>query len=216
MSKPEKTADIRREYGALELNDNALPSNPFALFSEWLSEVISKECNADPTAMVLSTVDEKGLPDSRVVLLKSIEAEKFIFYTNYHSTKAREITYAPYGALNFYWEVLARQVRIRGSLEKLEALKSDAYFLSRPRESNLAAIASHQSQPISSRKMLEQSFERTFKAYEGKEVVRPDYWGGYAVCPQEFEFWQGRDNRLHDRIQFQKIGNEWKIQRLQP
>ncbi|STX30033.1 pyridoxine 5'-phosphate oxidase [Legionella beliardensis] len=210
-------AGIRREYGNLNLDDNSIEQDPFILFKSWFEEILKVE-KSDPTAMVLSTVDTQGHPDSRVVLLKGIENGAFIFFTNYESNKARQLKYMPYAALNFYWPQMARQIRIRGAVEKTTATQSDAYFVTRPLESQLSAIASPQSRPVQDRQTLEASFKRIESLYQQQQqVTRPDYWGGYCLIPNEIEFWQGRDKRLHDRLQYYKdSSNEWLHQRLAP
>ena len=166
--------------------------------------------------MVLSTVDSKGRPDSRVVLLKGLEEDRFIFFSNYESEKAKQIQQQPYVALNFYWPQMARQVRIKGRVKKLSAELSDRYFDQRPKESQLSALASPQSQEIPNRQFLEDLFSRLSIDYAEKAVIRPRSWGGYYVLPSELEFWQGRDNRLHDRIQFYKKRKLWRYRRLAP
>ncbi|NSL18137.1 pyridoxamine 5'-phosphate oxidase [Tatlockia micdadei] len=208
-------ADIRREYGDLNLNEESIQENPIAQFKLWFEEGLATE-KSDPTAMVLSTVDEKGRPDSRVVLLKGLEEGAFVFYTNYNSTKSLQIQHTPYAALNFYWPQLVRQVRIRGRVKRVSRKQSDAYFASRPISSQLSAIASPQSQKIADRNVLEQALNELIAKHGQEAVVRPKHWGGYTVIPDEIEFWQGRDNRLHDRILFYKKRGKWSICRLAP
>lgn len=216
MKHSSDPSSIRREYGNLALNDQDLPNTPFILFQNWFSEVLNTETH-DPTAMVLSTVDKFGYPDSRVVLLKHFDERSFVFYTNYTSAKSDQIKSHPYVALNFYWPELVRQVRIRGRIELISLSESDVYFASRPRESQLSAIASPQSQVISNREQLSQILETVKHTYQNKPIQRPDYWGGYAVVPEQFEFWQGRDNRFHDRIQYYQDENQtWLHCRLAP
>ncbi|MGQ3888400.1 pyridoxamine 5'-phosphate oxidase [Legionella sp. CNM-1927-20] len=209
-------ADIRREYGNLSLNENSIAQNPFDLFVHWFNEILKVE-KSDPTAMVLSTVDEKGHPDSRVVLLKGCENETFIFYTNYQSNKARQLEQMPYAALNFYWPQMARQVRIRGKVKKTTPQQSDAYFATRPLESKLSAVVSSQSYPVKNRQELEENYRRLEIDFKHSHMIkRPDYWGGYCLIPDEIEFWQGRDKRLHDRLQYYKKNDQWLYQRLAP
>lgn len=208
-------ADIRREYGELNLSEEFLPEDPIIQFKLWFEDVLKNEKN-DPTAMVLSTVDEKGCPDSRVVLLKGLEDGNFIFYTNYQSTKANQMNHNPFAALNFYWPQMARQVRIRGHVKEVSKEQSDRYFSSRPIKSQFSAIVSPQSHEISGREALEQSLNDLIAKYGQDPVVRPQYWGGYMVIPSEIEFWQGRDNRLHDRIHYYLKENQWKFHRLAP
>lgn len=215
MSDFRTIADIRREYGDLRLDEDNLLANPFEQFKQWFKEILVTERN-DPTAVVLSTVDEQGWPDSRVVLLKGLEEETFIFYTNYESAKAKQLQHTPYAALNFYWPQMARQVRVRGRVNKVPSETSDAYFASRPHESQLSALASPQSQEIANRKILDEAFNKLLAAHKDAVLIRPQHWGGYCVHPDEIEFWQGRDNRLHDRIQYVKQAGRWHWRRLAP
>lgn len=213
MSKFRDLSDIRRDYGELSLNESLAQNDPIAQFRLWFEDVLTNEKN-DPTAMVLSTTDAQGHPDSRVVLLKGIEAGNFIFYTNYLSTKGQQIAANPHVALNFYWPQMSRQVRIRGSIEKINCKDSDKYFSTRPYKSQLSAIISPQSQEIS-RSALEAAFNALLDTKQAP-LVRPDNWGGYQVIPSEFEFWQGRDNRLHDRVQYKKQEEKWMHHQLAP
>jgi pyridoxamine 5'-phosphate oxidase len=208
-------ADIRREYGDLPLTESALCSSPLDQFRKWFEEVLPL-VQSDPTAMVLSTVDESGFPDSRVVLLKGLEEEAFIFYTNYQSAKALQLTQTPQAALNFYWPELARQVRVRGKVKRTSSKQSDIYFASRPVKSQLTAIVSPQSQAIANREVLEQAFNKLMAEQGQQAVMRPKHWGGFMVIPHEMEFWQGRDTRLHDRIHYFKKNENWVYQRLAP
>lgn len=215
MSDFENLADIRREYGALSLDDEAVAADPLEQFQNWFDDILLIEKH-DPTAMVLSTVDKKGFPDSRVVLLKGIDNQDFIFYTNYQSAKAQQLAQTPYAALNFYWPELSRQVRVRGKVEQISAEKSDDYFSSRSLKSQLSAIASPQSQIIKDRAYLENRLKELIDNQGNVPVVRPKNWGGYRLIPNEIEFWQGRDNRLHDRIRYQRQKTIWSHQRLAP
>lgn len=215
MNSWKSIADIRREYGQLTLSEETAKASPFAQFEDWFKEGLKTE-KSDPTAMVLSTADEQGRPDSRVVLLKGIENESFVFYTNYQSTKAMQLGKNPYAALNFYWPQLSRQIRIRGRVKQVSAHASDAYFAARPKMSQLSALASPQSKAIESREVLEKRFNELIQRHQQAPVVRPEYWGGYQVIPEEIEFWQGRDNRLHDRIHYYKVHGQWTHRRLAP
>lgn len=215
MSEWQTLADIRREYGELSLSESSVPDSPIAQFKLWFEDVLKSE-KSDPTAMVLSSVDEKGYPDSRVVLLKALEEEAFIFFTNYQSTKAMQLQHTPYAALNFYWPQMARQVRIRGRIKRCPEERSDRYFASRPVKSQYSALASPQSKEIADRAILEQKLNELIRQHGQQPVVRPDYWGGYMVLPDEIEFWQGRDNRLHDRIHYYRQANQWWHRRLAP
>jgi pyridoxamine 5'-phosphate oxidase len=215
MTNFRSIADIRREYGELNLNDDSLPEDPLVQFKDWFEDVLKNEKN-DPTAMVLSTVDGKGYPDSRVVLLKGLDEGSFLFYTNYQSAKAEQLQSKPYAALNFYWPQMARQVRIRGSVVLVDKEHSDRYFSSRPLKSQFSAIVSPQSHKIKDRASLEAALNELIKKHGQEPVVRPSYWGGYKVIPAEIEFWQGRDNRLHDRIHYHLHDGQWKHHRLAP
>ena len=208
-------ASIRRDYGELSLSEAQALSDPLAQFKRWMEEVLQVE-KSDPTAMVLSTVDEQGHPDARVVLLKGIESGAFVFYTNYQSAKAMQLNEHPQAALVFYWPQMARQVRVRGRVKKVTAKQSDDYFASRPVYSQFSAIVSPQSDEISSRDELEAGLNKMIAQYGQEPVARPEYWGGYQLLPEEIEFWQGRDNRLHDRIHYFKRQNEWHKRRLAP
>lgn len=208
-------ADARREYGSLSLDDDVNCLNPYVIFETWLSEIIATD-NYDPTSMLLSTQDPSGYPDSRVVLLKGVNEGEFIFYTNYSSQKANQISNNNKVSLNFFWPFMARQVRIQGVATKLNDDENDEYFYSRPRLSQISAIASPQSQQIDSRLMLEETMNQLIVKYGQEPIIRPKHWGGYSVNPKKIEFWQGRDNRLHDRLLFEKNKNNWQISRLAP
>jgi pyridoxamine 5'-phosphate oxidase len=209
-------ADYRREYGALTLNIAGAEKDPFILFEDWLTAILRTD-NYDPTAMMLSTVDENGCPDSRVVLLKGVENGEFLFYTNYKSTKAQQLALNPNVSLNFFWPFMARQIRIKGTVAKLNNQKNDDYFYSRPKLSQIAAIASEQSSVLASRQALENRMNDLIDKFGQEPILRPENWGGYTVMPTEIEFWQGRDNRLHDRLHYKKMSeNEWQIRRLAP
>ncbi len=208
-------SSIRREYGTRTLLEENMASEPITQFKKWFDEIVSDE--SEPTAMTVATVDESGMPDARVVLLKGIEEEKFIFYTHYDSSKGRELAKNPKVALNFFWINSVRQVKIRGIIQKVSAEASDTYFASRPRNSQLSAVASHQSQVLENRAILENQIIKLTKRYGNNEpILRPKQWGGYAVSPVEVEFWQGRDNRLHDRIRYRKEKMHWVLERLSP
>jgi pyridoxamine 5'-phosphate oxidase len=215
MTNFRSIADIRRDYGELKLNDELVPSDPLEQFQMWFHDVLQNE-TYDPTAMLLSTVDEKGHPDSRVVLLKGIESGSFVFYTNYNSIKSVQLEKNPYAALNFYWPHMARQIRIRGTVQKVSEVQSDLYFASRPIKSQFSAIASPQSQEIPNREFLEKALNELIQKHGSEPVIRPEFWGGYMVIPEEIEFWQGRDNRLHDRIKYVHKDEQWQHQRLAP
>lgn len=207
-------AALRREYGERILDEGLMPASPFSQFHLWFDEACMKEKD-DPSAMVVSTVDALGRADARVVLLKGLLNEQFVFYTNYESVKAQEISANQYVALTFYWAAWARQVRIRGEVSRVADEVSDSYFSSRPYESQLAAIISPQSRIVASRQVLEEDYEQAQQS-QSAPIERPKHWGGYQVLPYEFEFWQGRNNRLHDRIQYTRTGQTWKKIRLAP
>lgn len=211
-----KLEDIRREYLKGGLSAEQLVENPIDQFNHWLDQAIKAEMTSDPTAMTLATVNASGQPSSRIVLLKHVDQEGFVFYTNYGSQKAHDISENNQVCLSFAWLPLERQIIIRGKAKKLSLAKSTAYFLSRPRESQLAAWASHQSSKVSSRKMLEQAFGQIKQRFKEGEVPLPSFWGGYLIEPESIEFWQGGGKRLHDRMIYQKDGEQWQISRLQP
>ena len=215
MSHWNTLSDIRREYGQLSLSEDNVHACPMAQFKEWFSQILESEKN-DPTAMVLSTVDEAGHPDSRVVLLKGLEEGAFIFYTNYESAKSKQIHQHPYVALNFYWPNCVRQVRVRGAIVRVSKEQSDAYFASRPLASQCSAKISPQSQEITGRLALERALNDLISAHHEAPVMRPLHWGGYAVIPDEIEFWQGRDNRLHDRVKYYREDGTWVHRWLAP
>lgn len=206
---------LRREYGVRSLEEHQMPDAPLLQFHQWFEEALLVQQD-DPSAMLLSTVDAFGHPDARVVLLKDIVEEQFVFYTNYESVKAQQIAQNDWVALTFYWSALARQVRIRGRIARLDADLSDAYFASRPYESQLGALISPQSQVISEREVLEKAYQDAMMAHPTPPIKRPESWGGYQVNPEVFEFWQGRNSRLHDRIQYTRNQTHWKKLRLAP
>ncbi len=206
--------DIRKDYRQNAIDDNDLNEEPFKWFKLWLNQAI-ESAEPEPTAMVLSTVSTHGKPSSRVVLLKSFDEDGFVFFSNYESRKGCQLSENHAAALVFFWPLTERQVRIEGLVSKLSPDQSDAYFHSRPTESRINAIISPQSRPIASRRQLEDEREKLMT--EGIEnLLRPQHWGGYSLQPDLIEFWQGRPGRLHDRIQFTKDGQQWKIERLAP
>jgi pyridoxamine 5'-phosphate oxidase len=207
-------ADIRREYLGQPLDEAHADADPFKQFSVWFEQV--RPLEADPTAMALATATRDGRPSVRTVLLKGVDARGFVFYTNYHSRKGREIEQTGRASLLFLWRTVERQVRVEGRVEKVIDAESDAYFATRPLESRWSVYASRQSERIESREALESRFEVARQIY-GDAVPRPHWWGGYRVVPDEFEFWQGRASRLHDRLQYrrQKDGI-WVRERLAP
>lgn len=210
-----RLADYRREYGTLTLRKSQVKDCAIAQFESWFQDIVETE-NYDPTAMLLSTVDHEGQPDSRVVLLKGIMEGSFVFYTNYSSAKAKEIENNNAVSLNFFWPFLSRQIRIKGKAASLPTSLSDDYFASRPRLSRIAAHASNQSAVVSSRQVLEKKMNQLISQHGEESIIRPAHWGGYRVIPMSIEFWQGRDNRLHDRLRYIKKGEGWNIERLEP
>ena len=205
-----------KDYGLQQFNEKNINKNPFKQFGMWMNLAIERNVN-EPIAMNLSTVNEKGKPSSRIVYLKSFDNKGFVFYTNYLSRKGSQLMSNPYAALNFFWPELEKQVRLEGKVVKVSKAMSDAYFKSRPRESQIGAWASHQSSELNGREELEKKVENLTKKYQGQPIPRPGYWGGFCLVPDRIEFWQGRPNRLHDRIVYRKIkGSNWKISRLSP
>ena len=209
-------ADIRQEYSKSGLRESELPGDPLSLFSRWLQEAIDANVE-EPTAVIVGTVSPEGRPSTRTVLLKGLHDGKFIFYTNYESRKGKHLAQNPYISLSFVWHELERQVHIEGVATKVPSEESDEYFQKRPYKSRIGARISPQSQPIASRMQLIRAFVREVDRWIGKEVERPDNWGGYAVTPTRMEFWQGRPNRLHDRFLYTlKTDGKWEINRLSP
>ena len=211
-----KISEIRKEYTRGKLTQCTINDNPFEQFEEWLNDAIAH--NADePTAMIVATVSAEGHPSTRTVLLKGVENNKFIFFTNYESRKGKQLADNPYISLSFVWHKLERQVHIEGKAEKCLDQVSDTYFSSRPYKSKIGARISPQSRVISSRMEIMRAFVKEVCKLAGHEIRRPDNWGGFAVPPTRFEFWQGRESRLHDRIQYilQEDGS-WKQERLAP
>jgi pyridoxamine 5'-phosphate oxidase len=209
-------AALRREYTRAALDERDVDPDPMDQFRRWFDEAISARLH-EPNAMTVATATPEGRPSARVVLLKGFDERGFVFHTNYEGRKSRELEANPRCALLFYWGELERQVRIEGRASRLPGAESDEYFRSRPRGGRLGAWVSRQSQPIGSREALEERVRRVEAEYEGREVPRPPFWGGYRVEPDAFEFWQGRENRLHDRLLYRPTeAGGWKIQRLQP
>ena len=206
--------DIRKQYLFSKLDEQNILANPFDQFELWLQQAIESD-QLEPTAMVLSSVDENLQPHSRVVLLKEFKHDSFVFYTNYEGHKAQQMAQNCRVSLVFFWPSLERQVRVEGKVEKISEVISTSYFKSRPLDSQLGAWASPQSQLIRSADFLEQQFQYYQQKF-GNEIPKPPHWGGYAVQPTSIEFWQGRANRLHDRLLFSKEGSDWKISRLAP
>lgn len=197
------------------LSESQSEADPFAQFATWFDQ--ARETETDPTAMALATATRHGRPSVRTVLLKGFDTHGFVFYTNYNSRKGREIGETGRASLMFLWRSVNRQVRIDGTVEKTSNAESDAYFSTRPVESCLSVYASRQSEPVDSRAALDALFEEAKQTYAGTPVPRPSWWGGYRVVPEEFEFWQGRQNRLHDRLHYaRQPDGSWRRQRLAP
>ena len=210
-------ADIRREYSMGELHRDDLDANPIAQFNRWLQDTIDTGL-PDPTAMTIATVSPDGQPSQRIVLLKDVSEKGFVFYTNLESRKAKELEHNPKISLHFPWHIMERQVKVCGTAKKLSTTEVAKYFLSRPKESQLAAWASQQSKPVSSRQMLMSKFEEIKQRFANKDVTLPSFWGGYCVEPHEIEFWQGGEHRLHNRFVYTRTsdGSGWDITRLMP
>ncbi len=213
---PDKSiADLRQNYTLKRLEPNTLNPDPIEQFRVWLDEAIEAEL-LEPNAMTLATVNGRGQPSARIVLLKGLDERGFVFYSNYESDKAQDMAENSNVALVFNWLGLERQVRIRGEVSKVSREASLAYFKSRPHASQLGAWASHQSRVIEKREVLEKRLAELQEEYEEGEVPLPEFWGGYVVTPFAVEFWQGRPSRLHDRFLYTRKGEAWQIKRLSP
>jgi pyridoxamine 5'-phosphate oxidase len=207
-------AALREEYMRSGLHESSLAPDPFTQFGNWFDDALRSGI-ALPNAMTLATATRKGRPSVRTVLLKSFDSRGFVFYTNYRSRKGRDIGQNPQAMLHFCWEELERQIGIEGKVERVSAADSDEYFASRPLGSRLSALISPQSEAVPSREFLEASLEEASKRWRDSPP-RPRHWGGYRLAPVLFEFWQGRKDRLHDRLCYRRAGSAWKIERLAP
>jgi pyridoxamine 5'-phosphate oxidase len=205
----------RKDYKREHINPMEMLPDPFDQFSTWFQEAASDGIE-EPNAMILATVGNNHRPSARIVLLKESDGKGFIFYTNYQSKKAKQIDDNPYGALLFPWHTIHRQVRIEGNIERLTEAASDKYFQTRPAGSQIGAWVSQQSKEIAIQEELDKQAEILKNNYRNKEIPRPPYWGGFRLVPDLFEFWQGRENRLHDRFEYFLSGNEWRIRRRAP
>lgn len=207
--------DIRTNYQKFELTEQSVDFDPIQQLIEWLNDAINDQ-QLDPNAMILSTIDAAGHPDARVVLLKELTPDGLVFFTNYNSSKGQQIAADANVSVLFFWPGLERQVRIKGNAQKIKEEDSELYFKSRPLESQLGAWASPQSQVIESRQVLTDNYMRYQQEFKNKEITKPPFWGGYLIQPLYFEFWQGRSNRLHDRIEYRLSDDRWLFQRLAP
>ena len=215
MDEKINLAGMRMNYTSAPFDKAHVLKNPIAQFKVWFDEAVLSKIE-EPNAMTLATASNEGMPNARIVLLKEFDKKGFVFYTNYESQKGKELEKNTTAVLLFFWKELVRQVRINGSVKKISHEESNEYFHSRPRESQLGAWASEQSSRIPNRKFLENKFTSFQNKFDRKEIPLPPFWGGYRVLPTEIEFWQGRENRLHDRILYSLIEDEWKISRLSP
>ncbi|HYW94793.1 MAG TPA: pyridoxamine 5'-phosphate oxidase [Bacteroidales bacterium] len=211
----EKLSAIRQEYHHRSLDEKSIDKDPFRQLETWLSDAIDAGL-PEPNAMILSTISKKGGPSSRVVLLKGLSKEGLIFYTNYHSRKASELKAMPEASVVLFWPSLERQVRVEGKVAAVEPGMSDRYFAERPRNSQIGAWASPQSEVIPGREFLEERYKSFEMKFAGDKVKRPPHWGGYRLSPASFEFWQGAPGRLHDRLVFESTDGIWAIKRLAP
>ncbi len=208
---------LRNEYTIKVLNEHDVNPNPFLQFEAWFQDAL-QQGTFDPNAMTLATASQDGVPSARIVLLKGLDEKGFVFYTNKQSQKGLDLLGNPKAALVFYWSEAQRQIRITGEVEDLTTEESEAYFKTRPHGSKLGAWASNQSRKLSSRKALEEAYRAFEEKFQNADIPKPDYWGGYRVIPTRIEFWQGRENRLHDRLVYtlEQNSHTWKLSRLYP
>lgn len=214
MQKANNLKNMRLNYEQGQLLESNIEMNPFELFSKWFDQAVEAKI-IEPNAMTIATATKEGIPSARVVLLKGFDETGFVFYTNYHSRKGKELNDNPFAAILFWWREFERQIRIEGKIEKISRKESEEYFNQRPLKSRYGTLASEQSEIIENREVLEKRFTDLEKQY-GANPPTPENWGGYKLIPAKFEFWQGRTSRLHDRICYHKENNNWKIFRLQP
>lgn len=214
MQKANNLKNMRLNYEQGQLLESNIKMNPFELFRKWFDQAVEAKI-IEPNAMTIATATKEGIPSARVVLLKGFDETGFVFYTNYHSRKGKELNDNPFAAILFWWREFERQIRIEGKIEKISRKESEEYFNQRPLKSRYGTLASEQSEIIENREVLEKRFTDLEKQY-GANPPTPENWGGYKLIPAKFEFWQGRTSRLHDRICYHKENNNWKIFRLQP
>jgi pyridoxamine 5'-phosphate oxidase len=208
-------AALRRDYAMAALREADAHADPIRQFESWFADAVAAQV-PEPNAMTLATATRDGVPSARIVLLKGVDAQGFVFYTDYRSRKAAELTENPLGALVFLWKEIERQVRITGSVSRVTVAESEAYYRSRPLGSRLGAWTSHQSAVIASRDELEARLREVTTRFVDGDVPLPPHWGGFRVVPDELEFWQGRENRLHDRLRYERTESGWTISRLSP
>lgn len=208
-------ADLRLSYTRQQLLETEVDTNPIKQFQHWFDQAIAADI-LEPNAMTIASATKDGIPSARIVLLKGVDERGFVFYTNYESRKGQELIDNPHASLVFWWGVLERQVRIEGTIEKIADAETVAYFQSRPIGSQLGAWASNQSRVVANREELEQRLEALTQQYADQDVPRPPHWGGFRVVPHAIEFWQGRPNRLHDRLLYRLQDGTWTIERLAP
>jgi pyridoxamine 5'-phosphate oxidase len=214
MQENNELKNLRFNYVRNELPESNIEKDPFVQFKNWFDLVI-KENIVEPNAMTIATATKFGVPSARMVLLKGFDESGFTFFTNYNSRKGRQLLENPFASLVFWWKEFERQIRIEGKVEKVSRKESEDYFKSRPLKSRFGALASEQSEVVENRKLLEMKFSELEKKYSDNPPM-PENWGGYKLVPTYFEFWQGRRDRMHDRICYEKVNNNWKIFRLQP